>query len=328
MRALQNATGKTSAELDEMMKQGKLTSEYIKPLIDEIGKLALANGAYEKALKKLGTVENQLKASGGYAAARIAEAGFTEGLVKLYKELMNSMEENGSSLDKLGNIYNNVFSGLAKVVRAVTPILASLIRILDLIVEHPFIPALGLITGGLWAASKAADGFGKALMIALKGPLAVITMIATLMDEVFAIFDPNLVGAGENINASEEDRKIAAYSAKGVFATEDEKKYLAKYSKDRINQALSNNGGLPMLFGMDLAAKAKQAVTEPVSNFESWINNSSAGKWWDETTGRTSPAIGQATISISITSPDPALSGEQVKNALFGVTDLAMAPKR
>ena len=105
MRALEISSGKTSAELEKMLEQGQLTSEYIMPMVMAMGELASANGAYEKALKKLGTVENRMKASGGLAASRIGEAGFTQGLISLYEELIEVFDNNNQSLEELGKIH-------------------------------------------------------------------------------------------------------------------------------------------------------------------------------------------------------------------------------
>lgn len=321
MRALQNATGKTSAELDEMMKQGKLTSEYIKPLIDEIGKLALANGAYEKALKKLGTVENQLKASGGYAAARIAEAGFTEGLIKLYSELMGAMEDNGTTLDRLGNIYNKVFTGLAALVRMVTPLFESFVAVLNTVVEHPFIPSIALITAGLWAAAKAAGGFGLALKAALRGPMVVISAFLGLVQEAMAIFDADLIGIGENAKASKEDRDIAAahFAQSAGRATDADKKLLAGLPSGRITEAVNNSGGLGSLMYSNNFIQKQKDIGQSVNDASRSLQNSisAPGRW-----------IGSQIFHITVSSPDPEQAGVMVRKEFDNRLDLAMAPSK
>ena len=58
------------------MKDGLLTEEYILPFVKAMQQLAEANGAYEKALQKVGTVEARLKARAGYAAVVGAFTGF------------------------------------------------------------------------------------------------------------------------------------------------------------------------------------------------------------------------------------------------------------
>jgi phage tail tape-measure protein len=131
MRALEKSTGKTSGELEKMMEQGQLTTEYIKPLVMAMGELAEANGAYEKALKKLGTVENRLKTTAGLSAAKIAEAGFTKGLINLYETLIDSMNENGATLTRIGKIYEKVFNGITNVVKVVSVIIEGFVRTLE-----------------------------------------------------------------------------------------------------------------------------------------------------------------------------------------------------
>ena len=216
MQALEKSTGKTAKELFKMMEQGQLGREYILPFIKTMQELAEANGAYEKALKKLGTVESRMKASGAYAAARIAEAGYSEGLIHLYNTIIETLNENGVTLDELGKIYKRVFKGIAAVIKLLTPVVESAIRALGTLTDifawlakNP-IPAtilgLGAIATGFGLAAKAAGGFGKAIMLALRAPMVIIGGLIAILDEVRAYFDPNVHGLLDNPNLSPEEQ--------------------------------------------------------------------------------------------------------------------------
>jgi hypothetical protein len=276
MRALEMSTGKTSAELDKMMKDGKLTAEYIAPLITAIGELAEANGAYQKALMKLGTVENRMKASAGLAAQKIADAGFTEGLINLYNTLMDSMNNNEETLRRIGKAYEKVFTALSYIVKGATVAVEGLFRALEtvwdlgkfLVTNNPFLAmSLGVagIVSGIRTLIPLAKTLGGVLMMALRVPLLMVTAIITLLDELRAVFDENLIGAGENDKASAEDRKIAATQAKVLMTggSEAQRKYLSQFSQDRIAQAQQNSGGVAGLL------TSAPTLTQGAKNFAS-----------------------------------------------------------
>lgn len=254
MRALEMSSGKTSAEIEKMLEQGQLTSEYIMPMVMAMGELAEANGAYTKALQKLGTVENQMKASGGLAAARVGEAGFTEGLINLYKDLTKAMSENGRTLDQLGRLYKVVFGVISTLlnnvvvpaVQALGNAFDGLMTTIHLIKEN--LLATGVIIAGLigtFGRFMGVIGFvGKALAAAFRTPLLIITGIVAAFEEIQAMFDADLIGIGENKNASQKDRDIAAAYMKDKtgIANAADKKLLAD-NKDYIPTAVANSGG-------------------------------------------------------------------------------------
>jgi tape measure domain-containing protein len=226
MEALKESTGKTAKELLEMMKQGKLSEEYILPFIKAMQKLAEANGAYEKALKKLGTVENQLKASAGYAAVRIAEAGFTEGLINLYKTLSNEMETNGKTLDRVGKIYEVVFKGLAKLVELVSNVFESFIRsietagsVLKWMVDNPMMSLLVTIP----LVIKGFTQLGAVMTYVFKAPLTMMLAVIGLMDEFRAFFDEDVDGIFDNADWTPEQRKLEHAKRSQFFGMENQK---------------------------------------------------------------------------------------------------------
>lgn len=254
MRALEMSSGKTSAEIEKMLEQGQLTSEYIMPMVMAMGQLAEANGAYTKALQKLGTVENQMKTSGGYAAARIGEAGFTEGLIGFYKDLTKAMTDNGRTLDQLGRMYKVVFNAMSALlnnllvpaVQALGNAFEGIVNTVKVVKEN--LLATGLIVAGLinvFTKGAGAIGFiGKMLAAAFRGPLVILTAIVAAFEEIQAMFDSDLIGIGENQNASQKDRDIATAYFKNSTgtATEADKKLLAA-NKEYIPTAVSNAGG-------------------------------------------------------------------------------------
>lgn len=285
MRALEMSSGKTSAEIEKMLEQGQLTSEYIMPMVMAMGELAEANGAYTKALMKLGTVENQMKTSGGYAAARIGEAGFTAGLIEFYKDLTKAMSENGRTLDQLGRMYKMVFNGLSYILNnIVVPAVKALGNAFEgLITSFKIIKENGELISGLVGVVMAANFMkmvgvvkivGAAMAAAFRTPLVIISTIVALLEEVQAVFDADLIGMGENINASEKDRDItAAYMKNKVgMATEKDKALLAA-NKDYVNTAVSNAGGV----GVGLMGLSNMATS--FGNFkESFLTGSATPK--------------------------------------------------
>lgn len=331
MRALEKSTGKTSAELDKMMKEGKLTSEYIKPLIDEIGKLALANGAYEKALKKLGTVENQLKSSGGYAAARVAEAGFTEGLVKLYNELMNSMNNNGVSLDRLGKIYQKVFEGIAVVVKGATWFLEKFIRSVESVgmaigwmVDNPIkslLVALPLIISNM-------KTLGSVMMMAFRGPVAMLTLMVGLIDEVRGYFDENVDGLMDDQNWTDKQRQEEHAKRRLMFGIGREGdlalaggSITGDNALTRFGSNLGKNmplaedrGGSYIIAALEGFAKTSyDLTTEAMKDF---------AKYYSENN------LGSQIFNITISSPDPEQAGVAVRREFDNKLGLLMAPKK
>lgn len=227
MRALEISSGKTSAELEKMLEQGQLTSEYIMPMVMAMGELASANGAYEKALKKLGTVENRMKASGGLAASRIGEAGFTEGLISLYEKLIETFNTNEHTLKELGKVFNVFFRAIKKGIDLITPLLNGLIRVfgtfsrvLEYFAQNPLKAAelgiYGLIAGiGLLIAKTGSiKAFGEAIGKAFLKPWLMVTAIITLLDEIRAYFDADVIGIFDDPKMSKADRDAQALERK------------------------------------------------------------------------------------------------------------------
>lgn len=296
MIALQKSTGKTAAEIEKMLQLGQLGPEYLQPFIMALGKLAEANGAYELALTKVGTIESIMKTSAGLAADRIGEAGFVEGLVGFYKDLTKAMTDNGKTLDQLGRMYKLVFNGLSYLLNnIVVPAVVSLGNAFDGLVSSMkvfkefgleiatgvgfvmlignFTKLLGLMKAfTLMLTSATLLGslrlIGAAMVAAFRVPLIAITAIVGLLEEVQAVFDADLIGMGENINASEKDRDItAAYMKDKVNMASEKEKALLAANKDYIPTAVSNAGGV----GAGLMGLSSMANS--VGNFKDKVLN-------------------------------------------------------
>jgi len=222
MRALQKSTGKTAAEIEGMLQRGELTAEYIKPFINAMGELASANGAYEKALVKLGTVEARMRTNAGLAAARMGEAGFTQGLIKLYSELIRIFQENGHAIDEMGKAFNVFFRGVAAMLRFFEPLvqamargLGSLARVVDYLNEKlgsgaGLLGTLGMLSLTLKAIPAPIRRFGLAFASALAVPLAKLALFIGLIDEVRAFFDADVIGMFDDPKLSKQQREEVA----------------------------------------------------------------------------------------------------------------------
>lgn len=262
-----------------MMKDGLLTEEYILPFVKAMQQLAEANGAYEKALQKVGTVEARLKARAGYAAVDIGDAGYTKGLINLYETLMTVMDENGATLTRIGKIYEKVFNGIANVVKVVTKWVEVFVRTLDTLwqvmrwgVNNPIksiTAGLVTLTGMIMAFPKLMGAVGSAIMAVLRGPLAVITAVMGAIDEVRSIFDENLIGVGENDKASAEDRKISAANARVAMSmgTKEDEALLKGLSKDRIRQAQIASAGPAQYLPIQGSEDSLSLTNNPVTRF-------------------------------------------------------------
>lgn len=318
-------------ELFKMMEQGKLLSAEVLPKVAAVMKdMANAGGALEAKMNSARVAQGQFTTAMQLSADKIFNSGFGKGIADLFRTMTDSMEDNGTTLEQLGGLYEKFFKAMTYVVKYATSLFAALVRTLDFFTDHPAITSIGLITGALYLATKAAGGLGKALMIAFKGPMAVITMFLGLMQEVFAIFDENLIGIGENDKASAEDRKIAAaqFRASAGMGTESDAKLLGGLSKDRINLAMANNGGVGGMFGKGI--NAVQNFTK--SNEEQWATNKEFQQGKKDSQGWFSVYEKlmkmPATVIFNITGSNSDEILDKVSNKLDSHYDMKAAPTR
>lgn len=221
MRALQKSTGKTAAQIEKMLEQGQLGADQIKPFIKAMGDLATANGAYEKALLKLGTVEARMKTNAGLAAARIGEAGFTKGLIQLYSELIRVFQTNDQAINELGNTFNIIFRAVSRVIKIFEPLVQGLISAfgsLARIIEYlntklgtaGLLGTIGVVGFGLSKLGGIAKIFGVAFTRALMAPIAKLYLLIGLIDEVRAFFDADIIGMFDEKNLTKQQREKIA----------------------------------------------------------------------------------------------------------------------
>lgn len=227
MIALEKATGKTSKELMKMMEMGQLGAEYIKPFTEAIGDLAMANGAYDKALKTLGKTEDRFFTNLQDYAGVIGKSGFNEGLVSLYQGLIETLQGSQHTLKELGKVFNVFFRAIKKGIDLITPLLNGLIRVfgtfsrvLEYFAQNPLKAAelgiYGLIAGiGLLIAKTGGiKAFGEAIGKAFMKPWLMVTAIITLLDEIRAYFDADVIGIFDDPNMSKSDRDAQALERK------------------------------------------------------------------------------------------------------------------
>lgn len=221
MRALSASTGKTSKQLFKLMETGQLGAEYILPFVMQMEKLLDVNNAYTESLKKLGVVENRMKASFSVTLAeKLDEGGFTDGLVNLYTTITDSVENNGETLLRIGKIYEKVFNGLAIVVKGATAFIESFVRVLETLwvsmkwgIENPImglLAALPLIT-------LAVANLGKVMAVAFRSPMIILTTIVGLFDEIRAFFDENVDGLFDDENATNAEAAATAAQRRLLF---------------------------------------------------------------------------------------------------------------
>ena len=343
MRALEISSGKTSAELEKMLEQGKLTSEYIMPMVMAMGQLAEANGAYEKALVKLGTVENRMKTSAGLAAARIGEAGFTEGLIKLYEGLMDVFNENEHALKELGKAFNVIFRVIKKGIEFITPAVAafsrtlgSLARVIEYMAVNPT-KAMELGFYGALAAlalliKKIPDikKLGMVLTGAFRSPLFILTMIVGLMDEIRAYFDDNVIGLFDDENMSEkESAKLHAQRRLGTPFERKGDKELAGGGVAAVPSALQNDvynalGGKdnilasPLAFAAssiaDMGAAIRNSIAAGITSAFDRIGASATGYFNTSLSNGMFPAPASTTVVIPVMLDGREISKQVVKD--------------
>lgn len=237
------------------MELGQLGAEYILPFVMQMEKLLDVNEAYKKSLEKLGVVENRMKTAFSVTLAeKLDEGGFTDGLINFYKTLTDSVENNGETLIRIGKIYEKVFNFLANVTQVATRFIEAFVRSLETIwdtiqwgLDNPIAKWLIMIP----VLASAMTKFATLMSIAFRTPYMILGSILTVLDQIRAAFDADLIGWGENENASKEDRDLAtaAFKVKMGVATAKEMSLVGMATPERIARAQANAGGFTGIFG-------------------------------------------------------------------------------
>jgi tape measure domain-containing protein len=331
MRALEKSTGKTAKELFKMMEQGQLGAEYILPFVLEMEKLVNVNDAYAKSLDKLGIVENRMKSAFSLTAAEnLDKGGFTEGLKNFYKTIIDLVNENTNTLERLGGIYEKVFNGLSVVIRVATQFFASFLRVVESVSDTVewFVnnPIAGLIVS-MPIIIRYMKTLGNVMVAAFKTPLAILTMIIGVLDEIRAYFDDDVVGLFDDKGWSDEQSKkvhaqrrifMGAGSAEDYQIVGGDSKLnpLAKFGQDIAKNsplASQTDHGYAVLAVLEGFAKTSLDYTMAgLKDFTSWYSKNTIG----------------GNISITVNSPDPEKAGESVKKELERMTDMQAAGAR
>lgn len=230
MIALEKATGKTSKELMKMMEMGQLGAEYIKPFTEAIGDLAMANGAYDKALKTLGKTEDRFFTNLQDSAGVIGKSGFNDGLVSLYQGLIDTLQNSQHTLKELGKVFNVFFRAIKKGIDIILPPLKAIIRVfgtltrtIEYLANNPMkameLGILGIGAGLVMLYKKTGNlkAFGAAMTAAFKGPMTILLTIVALMDEIRAYFDADVIGLFDDPKMSKADRDKQAAERKGIW---------------------------------------------------------------------------------------------------------------
>lgn len=189
--------------LNDMLKKGEvLASDLLPKLSPLIKDLANNNGALEKQLESTRVAQNRLVLDMQDSADKIFQSGFSEGLKELYSELSTQLTETGKAQEDIGNIYKRFFQLLTLGVKAVVPLLQSLIHSLSFIADTAALSAQGWreIYDALERVNPALGktaAVGSAIGLAFTSVFGKIMLVIGAVEELAALFDDKLVGAME-----------------------------------------------------------------------------------------------------------------------------------
>jgi hypothetical protein len=267
----------TELEMFKLMEAGKLMAVDTLPKVaKQMKEMSSAGGALETKLNSVRVAQGQFTNELQLAQDRVFNSGYNKGLAQLFKNLTDTLSNNGLALDRIGKIYDKVFRAIGYVIsEIVTPVVTFFIRSLETLwrimkwgADNPM-AAMSVAALAIAASFRTliplAAGFGKALMMALRTPFAMITGMLAAIDEVRAIFDSNLIGVGENDKASQQSRDIAAAQARvrAGFGNDEDKKFLSKFNSEQIMAAQRESGGIgSYLFGASMSGEERVAAAK------------------------------------------------------------------
>jgi tape measure domain-containing protein len=271
------ALGMSELEMFKLIESGQLMATDVLPKVaKQMKAMANTGGALDAKLQTVRVTQGQFTNELQLAQNKIFNSGYNKGLAQLFKNLTDTLGNNGLALERIGRIYDKVFRAIGYVIsNIVTPAITFFIRSLETLWEvmkwgadNPM-AAMSIAAVGMAASFRTliplAVGFGRALMVALKTPFAMITGMLAAIDEVRAIFDSNLIGVGESDKASQQSRDIAAAQARvrAGFGNEADKKFLSKFSSEQIMAAQRESGGIgSYLFGAAMSGEERVAAAK------------------------------------------------------------------
>lgn len=203
IQVFSRALGVNEAQLFKMMERGELlASEVLPKVAAEFRRTAREGGAYEAALKSLRVQKGKMVNEAQQAGYKIFQSGFEEGLADLYRELQEQLGQTGKAQEDIGNIYKRFFQLLTLGVKAVTPLLQSLIHSLSFIADTAALSAQGWreIYDALERVNPALGktaAVGSAIGLAFTSVFGKIMLVIGAVEELAALFDDKLVGAME-----------------------------------------------------------------------------------------------------------------------------------
>ena len=102
MQAMEKATGKTAAEIFDMMKRGELsTKKYLLPWAKAVREIVRQNGALESASTKLTAEQNRLNTAYKEMINEVFQEGGANSLSEMFKELTKFVVENRKEIKAL-----------------------------------------------------------------------------------------------------------------------------------------------------------------------------------------------------------------------------------
>lgn len=203
VRAMEIATGKSSAEINKMMERGELISKDVLPKFGSaLRDIVQENGALTKAIETVRVKESQFTTQLQKSADLVFRSGFGEQLANLYKTLTEELKSTGKTQEDLGNIYANFFKMLSKLVKVVTPLLEGLIQVISKITDVVMYSVsgwemLGKELNKLPTPLKAVALGVTAIGLAFKSTMAKGVLLLGLFHEIASLFDDKLVGVLE-----------------------------------------------------------------------------------------------------------------------------------
>lgn len=172
MAALAQGTGKTTAELEKMMEQGQLTTEYIQIMIEELGKMSAGSVAAQ-----LGTINAQMTALAN--SFTLAKLSFGDGFFPVVSQglaQLNSILQSDTSIQFFqtlgmiaGQVANLVLTAVSSIITVLNGMFVVFRQIYDTVLD-------------VWEAFKASP-----LGTFLTEVLSLVPAVLTFRDALYGI---------------------------------------------------------------------------------------------------------------------------------------------
>lgn len=206
-RALEVATGKSSAELRKMMEMGQLGADVLPKFGLALSSIARQGGALEKVLNSARVTQARFVTQSQKGADTIFKSGFNEGISDFFKTLTEEIKDSEEGLEGLGKTYRLFFRAAESVTKVLVPLFSELFRIIG---DVASVIEMAFGKQGLMIVSVFAAG-----VIAAFSPLILtVTTLIALLDELSALFIEGKIGLIEK--AIGDDISSKTFADKGV----------------------------------------------------------------------------------------------------------------